>query len=170
MPCVPGLDPVKLAGYGISAAEVGDALAANDFISAAGRTDGQMFIQNLAVSTNLTDVNQFKKMILKSKNGAIIRLEDVATVEMGAQNYNTTVSFDGKKAVYIGILVAPSANLLTVINEIKKIFPEIEAQLPQGLNANITYDASLFVDSSIHEVIGSLMEAFLIVTLLFFFS
>lgn len=162
------LDPVKLAGFGISAGEVGDALAANDFISAAGRTDGQMFVQNLSVSTNLTDVNQFKKMIIKSQDGAIIRLEDVATVEMGAQNYNTTVGFDGRKAVYIGIVVAPSANLLTVIKEIKQLFPEINAQLPQGLKANITYDASLFVESSIHEVINSLMEAFLIVTLVIF--
>ncbi|CDZ78834.1 Efflux pump membrane transporter BepE [Legionella massiliensis] len=158
------LDPAKLAGYGISAAEVGAALANNDFISAAGRTDGQMFIQNLTVSTNLTNVEQFKKMILKAQNGAIIRLEDVAEVDMGAQNYNSTVGFDGRKAVYIGIIVAPSANLLTVISNIKKIFPTIEAELPQGLKANITYDASLFVDSSIHEVVSSLMEAFLIVT------
>ena len=68
------LDPVKLAGYGISAAEVGAALANNDFISAVGRTDGQMFIQNFSATTNLTDVNQFKKMMVKAKNGAIIRL------------------------------------------------------------------------------------------------
>jgi multidrug efflux pump len=162
------LDPVKLAGFGISAAEVGQALADNDFISAAGRTDGQMFVQNLSVSTNLTDVNQFKKMILRAQNGAIIRLQDVATVEIGAQNYNSTVGFDGRKAVYIGITVAPSANLLTVIKDIKKIFPNIEAQLPQGLKANITYDASLFVESSIHEVVASLMEAFLIVTVVIF--
>ena len=158
------LDPVKLAGYGISAAEIGAALANNDFISAVGRTDGQMFIQNLTASTDLTDVNQFKKMVIKAKDGAIIRLGDVARVDLGAQNYNSTVSFDGRKAVYIGIIVAPSANLLTVIDEIKKIFPVIQEQLPQGLKANIVYDASLFVDSSIHEVIMSLLEAFLIVT------
>ncbi|MCL9685044.1 efflux RND transporter permease subunit [Legionella maioricensis] len=158
------LDPVKLAGYGITPAEVGATLASNDFISAVGRTDGQMFIQNLTASTDLRNVNQFKKMILKSKNGAIIRLEDVAKVDLGAQNYNTAVSFDGKRAVYIGIIVAPSANLLTVINDIKKIFPTIQEQLPQGLKGKIVYDASLFVDSSIREVITSLMEAFLIVT------
>lgn len=158
------LDPVKLAGYGISAAEIGTALANNDFISAVGRTDGQMFIQNLTASTDLRDVNQFKKMVIKAQNGAIIRLGDVAKVDLGAQNYNSAVSFDGRTAVYIGIVVAPSANLLTVINEIKKIFPVIQEQLPQGLKANIVYDASLFVDSSIHEVILSLLEAFLIVT------
>ncbi|WP_115709911.1 efflux RND transporter permease subunit [Legionella sainthelensi] len=162
------LDPVKLAGYGISAAEIGAALANNDFISAVGRTDGQMFIQNLTASTNLTDVNQFKKMVIKAQNGAIIHLEDVATVSLGAQNYNSSVSFDGRTAVYVGIVVAPSANLLTVIDDIKKIFPTIQEQLPQGLNGKIVYDASLFVHSSIHEVIVSLLEAFLIVTAVIF--
>ncbi|WP_028387527.1 efflux RND transporter permease subunit [Legionella fairfieldensis] len=158
------LDPVKLAGYGLSAADIGAALANNDFISAVGRTDGQMFIQNLTASTDLKNVEQFKNMVLKAQNGAIVRLKDVADVQLGAQNYNSLVSFDGRTAVYIGILVAPSANLLTVISDIKKIFPGIQAQLPQGLKANIVYDASLFVTSSINEVIHSLLEAFLIVT------
>lgn len=108
-------------------------------------------------------------MIIKAQNGAIIRLGDVADVDLGAQNYNSSVSFDGRTAVYVGIIVAPSANLLTVINEIRKIFPTIQAQLPQGLNANIVYDASLFVNSSIHEVILSLMEAFMIVTVVYFY-
>lgn len=162
------LDPVKLAGYGVSAAEIGAALANNDFISAVGRTDGPMFIQNLTASTNLIDVNQFKKMVIKAQNGAIIHLEDVATVNLGAQNYNSAVSFDGRKAVYIGIVVAPSANLLTVIDDIKKVFPTIQAQLPQGLQGKIVYDASLFVHSSIHEVVLSLLEAFLIVTAVIF--
>ncbi|CEG58543.1 efflux RND transporter permease subunit [Legionella fallonii] len=162
------LDPVKLAGYGVSPAEVGLALANNDFISAVGRTDGQMFIQNFTSSTDLRNVDEFKQMVLKAQNGAIIRLGDVAKVDLGAQNYNSAVSFDGKKAVYIGIIVAPSANLLTVINDIKKLFPIIQAELPQGLNGKIVYDASLFVNSSIHEVINSLMEAFLIVTVVIF--
>jgi len=162
------LDPIKLAGYGITSAQVGAALASNDFISATGRTDGRMFIENLTASTDLRDVDQFKKMILKAKDGAIIRLADVATVDLGAQNYNSSVSFDGRTAVYIGILLTPSANLLTVINDIKTLFPTIQAQLPQGLAANIVYDASLFVSSSIDEVVSSLIEAFLIVTVVIF--
>jgi multidrug efflux pump len=162
------LDPVKLAGYGITAADVGNALATNDFISAVGRTDGQMFIQNLTADTSLTNVQQFQKMVLKSQNGAIIRLGDVSTVDLGAQNYNSAVSFDGQTAVYVGIVVSPSANLLTVINEIKSIFPTIQQQLPQGLNARIVYDASAYVNSSINEVIRSLLEAFMIVTVVIF--
>ncbi|RDI42844.1 efflux RND transporter permease subunit [Aquicella lusitana] len=162
------LDPIKLAAYGISAADVSNALAQNDFISAVGRTDGQMFIQNLTANTGLTNVEQFKKMVLKFQNGAIIRLQDVAQVDLGAQNYNTAVGFDGRDAVYVGIKVAPAANLLTVIDNIKQIFPRIQEQLPQGLNASIVYDASEYVNSSIKEVIKSLMEAFLIVTVVIF--
>lgn len=162
------LDPVKLAGYGISSSEVALALANNDFISAVGRTDGQMFIQNLTADTSLTNVGQFRKMVLKSQNGAIIRLGDVSTVDLGAQNYNSAVSFDGQTAVYIGIIVAPSANLLTVINAIKNQFPQIQEQLPEGLKADIVYDASEYVNTSIQEVIQSLLEAFLIVTVVIF--
>lgn len=158
------LDPDKLAGYGISAAEIGTVLANNNFIAAVGRTDGQMFIQNLTSTTNLVDVEQFKNMVVKAKNGAIIRLKDVANVSLGAQNYDTSVRFDGRSAVFIGIIVAPSANLLNVLNDIKKVLPVIQQQLPKGLNANIVYDASLFVNSSIKDVIRSLIEAFVIVT------
>lgn len=162
------LDPVKLAGYGLTSADIALALANNDFISAAGRTDGQMFVQNLTASTNLLNTEQFRNMVIKTQNGAIIRLGDVAKVDLGAQNYNSAVSFDGLKAVYIGVKVAPGANLLTVIQEIRKVFPAIQEQLPQGLNAKIVYDASAYVDSSIKEVMKSLIEAFLIVTVVIF--
>lgn len=162
------LDPIKMAGFGITPAEVADALAKNDFISAVGRTDGDMFTVNLTADTGLTSVDQFKKMVLKSQNGAIIRLGDVAHVSLGAQNYNSSVSFDGQSAIYIGIKIAPSANLLNVIRDVRTLFPEIQAELPEGLNANIVYDASSYVNSSIHEVIKSLVEAFLIVTVVIF--
>lgn len=162
------LDPVKLSGFGLTAADVSNALANNDFISAVGRTDGNMMIVNLAANTNLTTVDQFSKMVIKAKNGAIIRIGDVARVSLGAQNYDTAVKFDGKEAVYIGIKVAPGANLLTVINEIKQAFPNIAAQFPEGLNGSIVYDASLYVQSSIEEVVKALMEAFIIVTIVIF--
>ncbi|EKD55451.1 MAG: hypothetical protein ACD_60C00007G0015 [uncultured bacterium] len=162
------LDPAKMAGYGITPADVAQALANNDFISAVGRTDGNMVIVNLTAKTELTTVEQFQNMVLKSQNGAIIRLRDVANVSLGAQNYDAAVSFDGKAAVYIGIEVAPAANLLTVIDSIKKIFPSIQEQLPEGLKASIVYDASAYVNSSIKEVVKSLLEAFIIVTVVIF--
>lgn len=158
------LDPAKMASYNLTATDISDALAANDFISAAGRTDGQMMVVNLTASTGLHSLEEFKQLVIKSKNGAIIRLSDVANVSLGAENYDSEVKFDGDSAVYIGIKIAPSANLLTVIDNIKQTFPMITEQLPEGLNGKIVYDASKYVHSSINEVIYSLIEALLIVT------
>lgn len=164
------LDPIKLAGYGITPADVSNALAANDAISAVGRTDGSMFTVNLTADTGLTTVEQFRNLIIKSSptNDAIVRIRDVGTVTLGATNYDSSVSFNGKQAIYIGIQVLPSANLLTVIKGVKKSFAEIQQQLPKGLNAKIVYDSSAFVNSSIHEVVKSLIEALLIVTVVIF--
>ncbi len=162
------LDPIKMAAYNVNSTDVFNALAANDFISAAGRTDGQMVVVNLIAETGLHSIEEFSNLILKSQNGAIVRLKDVAKVTLGAQNYDSAVSFDGDKAVYIGIKLAPSANLLSVLNNIKKEFPAIQAQLPEGMHGKIVYDSSLFVDSSIREVIHSLVEALLIVTAVIF--
>lgn len=162
------IDPAKLAGFGLNTKDISTALANNDVITAVGRTDGSMFTADITASTNLTSVEQFKNMVVKAKNGAIIRLGDVATVSLGATNYDTAVSFNDKKAVYIGILVAPTANLLTVINKVKAVFPDIQHQLPEGLNAKIVYDSTQFVESSIHEVAMSLIEALLIVAVVVF--
>jgi len=88
-------------------------LAANNFIAAAGRTDGQMVTMNLSVETGLSSVEEFQALVLKSENGAIVRLGDVANVTLGSQQYDSNVRFDGRDAVYVGIQVAPNANLLT---------------------------------------------------------
>ncbi len=162
------LDPVKLSGYGLTPTDVGNALATNDVISAVGRTDGSMFTVNLTTDTGLGSVAEFQKMVIKSQNGAIIRLGDVAKVSLGATNYDSSVSFNGKQAIYIGIQVAPTANLLTVIKKVREVFGTVEQQLPQGLNGKIVYDSTEFVDSSIHEVVVSLFEALSIVTLVIF--
>lgn len=162
------LNPIKLSGFGLTPADVAAALAKNDFISAVGRTNGQMFTVNLAASTGLSTVDEFRNLIIKAQSGAIIRLKDVADVSLGANNYDSAVKFNGQNAVYIGIQVAPAANILTVINEVKKVFPSIQEQLPKGLDAKIVYDTTEFINSSIHEVIFSLLEALIIVTVVIF--
>lgn len=162
------LDPIKMSALKLSAEDVAMALSDNNFVAAAGRTDGDMFIENLTANTSLNTLEEFQNMIIKSIDGAIIRLKDVGKVDLGAQNYNTAVSFDGRQAVYVAITVAPSANLLTVIGKIREIFPSIQEQLPEGLSADIVYDASKYVNSSIKEVISSLVEAFIIVAVVIY--
>ncbi|OGT64219.1 MAG: multidrug efflux protein [Gammaproteobacteria bacterium RIFCSPHIGHO2_12_FULL_45_9] len=162
------LDPAKLAAVNLSAADVASALKDNNFISASGRTDGTMFILNLRSTTDRQTLDQFKNLVVAQKNGAIIRLQDVATVTLGSQNYNTSVAFDGKSAVYIGIELTPSANMLTVIGQVRQEFERLKAQLPNGLNAKIVYDATDYVNSSIKDVVDALWQAFLIVTVVVF--
>ncbi len=164
------LDPAKMAAYGVSATEVSSALSANDFISALGRTKGQMVTVNLTAATGLHSADEFRNLVIKSVNGAIVRLGDVANVTLGADNYDISVRFDGKSAVFMNIKVAPNANLLTVADGVRKVFPPIQKQLPQGLDARIVYDATDYVNSSIREVVTTLIEALLIVTLVIFLS
>ena len=162
------LDPQKLAAVGLTAADVYTALAANNYLSSSGQSKGQMVQINLNASTALNSVESFKQMVIKQQNGAVVRLSDVANVTLGADDYDSSVSFDGKKAVYVGIQVAPGANLLDVVKRVRAVMPGIQAQLPQGLNANVVYDSTKFVNSSIDEVVKTLIEAVLIVTVVVF--
>jgi multidrug efflux pump len=162
------LDPNKLAAYGQTAADVSQALAANNYISGLGSTKGQMVQVDLTASTDLHSLDDFRELVLKQASGAIVRLKDVANVTLGFDDYETEVGFDGQRAVYIGIQVAPSANLLDVISGVRTVFPGIQAQLPQGLNGQIVYDSTDFVSSAIHEVVRTLIMAVLIVTFVVF--
>ena len=147
------LDPKKLAALGLTASDVAAALAANDYVSAVGNTKGQMIQVTLTSTTSLHSLAEFRDLVIKSVNGANIRLSDVAQVTMGADSYESRVLFNGNTGVFIGIQIAPSANLLTVIKGVRAVFPEIQSQLPQGLEGRIVYDSTDFVNASIHEVV-----------------
>ncbi len=162
------LDPQKLAAYNLTAADVSAALARNNYISGIGNTKGQMVQVNLTASTSVHSLEEFKSLAIKQDKGAIVRLQDVANVTLGSEDYETEVSFDGQKAIYIGIKVAPSANLLDVIGRVRAIFPDMKKQLPEGLTSEIVYDATKFVNSSIDEVIRTLFEALVIVAFVVF--
>jgi multidrug efflux pump len=123
---------------------------------------------NLSASTNLHSADEFRNLVLTQVNGGIVRLGDVAHVVLGADDYDSGVSFDGKQGVYIGIQTVPSANLLSVINGVKAALPAIQAQLPNGLIGDVIYDSTDFVNSSIREVATTLIEALAIVTLVVF--
>jgi multidrug efflux pump len=162
------LDPQKLAAYGLTGADISQALSNNDYISGLGTTKGQMVQVTLTASTALHTLDEFRNLVLKQSGGAIVRLKDVANVTLGSDDYESEVGFDGQKAVYIGIQVAPAANLLDVVKGVRNVFPEIVSQLPQGLNGRIVYDSTEFVNSAINEVIRTLVEALVIVTLVVF--
>jgi len=162
------LDPARLAAHGITASDVFQALSANNYLAAVGTTKGQMVSVDLTAGTDLHSVEEFKRLAVKQKDGAIVRLEDVANVVLGAEEYDSNVSFSGKLAVFIGIKVAPDANILDVAGRVRDAMPDIRSQLPAGLSGEIVYDGTEFITSSIHEVVKTLVEALLIVTLVIF--
>ncbi|MBP6330611.1 MAG: efflux RND transporter permease subunit [Dokdonella sp.] len=162
------LDPVRMAAHGVTAADVSNALAANNYLAAIGATKGDAVTVSLTAATDLHTVGEFRKLAVKSEGSAIVRLEDVANVVLGSEDYDSFVAFDGKQSVFVGIKTSPDANVLDVAERVRDAFPEIQAQLPTGLTANIAYDATEFITTSIQEVIKTLIEALLIVTVVIF--
>ena len=162
------LDPDRLAAYQLTASDVAAALTGNDYIASVGATKGQMIQVDLTASTSLHSVAEFRELAVKQSGNAVVRLKDVAEVSLGADDYDTAMSFGGKQAIAIGIQVAPTANLLDVIARVRAAFPEIHRQLPSGLEADILYDSTEFVNASIEEVVSTLIEALGIVTVVVF--
>jgi multidrug efflux pump len=162
------LDPDRMAAYGLTANDINAALASNNYLAALGTSKGQMVSVELNAGTDLHSVDEFKQLAVKESNGAIVRLQDVANVVLGAENYNLSTAFDGKKSVFIGIKVAPNANVLEVTQRVRDAFPGIQAQMPNGLTGKVVYDGTKFIRSSIDEVVKTLSEALLIVALVVF--
>jgi multidrug efflux pump len=162
------LDTAKLAAHGLTAADVSTALAANNFLSAVGSSKGQMVSVPLTAGTDLHSIEEFRNLSLKQTGDSIVRLGDVATVDLGSENYDFNVAFGGVRSVFIGIKVAPEANILDVAERVRLAFPEIRAQLPNGVTGEIVYDSTEFINTSINEVVKTLAEALLIVTLVIF--
>ncbi|MCL2473600.1 MAG: efflux RND transporter permease subunit [Alphaproteobacteria bacterium] len=162
------LDPQKLAAYGLTATDVSNALQANNYISGLGNTKGQMVQITLNASTDISTLEEFRDLIISQRDGAIIRLKHVANVTLGADDYDSNFMFDGQNSVSMGIQTVPSANVLSIVENIRKIYPEIQAQLPEGMEVEIAYDSTKFIKSSIEEVQDTLIEAVLIVTLVVF--
>lgn len=159
------LDPKRLAAYSITASDVSKALLANNFQTAAGNTKGEYVSVNIRANTDLQDKKSFEKIIINESPNGIVYIKDVAKVQMGSQNSDSIVTFNGKKAVFLAITPTPTANPLTVINRVKNQWPEITYNFPAALQGNIVYDATKYIRESINEVITTLIEAAAIVIL-----
>ncbi len=162
------LKPDKMAALGISPSMAHDALAANNYLSALGRTKGSMTSVNLVANTSLQTVDEFKQLVVKEQNGTVVRLGDIADVVLGAETYDQEVSFNGETAVFIGIFVLPTANTLDVMKDVREAMPEIQAQLPAGMKGGVPYDSSAYIQNAIDEVLKTLTETLVIVVLVIF--
>ncbi|NAW68477.1 MMPL family transporter [Vibrio sp. V27_P1S3P104] len=163
------LDSVKMAAYGLTGSDVAAALNNNNVLAALGRTKGQMVAIDLTAATDLRDAEGFKKLVVGSDGQSVIRLEDVADVELGAESYESSVSFNGLAATFIGVEVSPDANALDVIELVRQVWDrDIIPQLPQGLSAYIAYDSTEYIENAIDEVVISIVLALAIVVLVIY--
>ena len=160
------LKPDRMAAYNISPAEV--VQAANNFLAAVGRTKGSLIQINLTADTDLRSAKEFKQLAVHEDHGTIIRLEDIAEVVLGAEDYDSEVRFSGQTAVFMGIWPLPNANSLDVIKRARVEMEAISKQLPNGLIGRIAYDGTDYINNAIKEVVKTLSETLLIVVIIIF--
>jgi len=158
----------RMAALNVTPSQVTTALAANNHLSALGTTKGALIQINLTADTDLHSVEEFKQLVLREHNGSIVRLEDVADVVLGAEDYGTSVRFSGETAVFMGIFVLPSANSLDVIKRVRDEMTLIEHDLPTGMKARIAYDSTSYISAAIHDVFHTLIITLLIVVVVIF--
>ena len=144
------------------------ALAANNFLAAVGETKGSLVQVNLIANTDLSTIQEFKRLVIREQDGAIVRLEDIGEVVLGAEDYDAEVRFSGQTAVFMGIWPLPNANSIDVIQRVTKEMVSIQAQLPTGMGARVAYDATDYITNAIREVTKTLGDTLLIVVVIIF--
>ena len=162
------LKPEEMAARGVSPSDVHDALSKNNYLSALGATKGSMVSVNLIANTDLRTPDEFRQMVVKQENGVVVRLGEIADVQLGAENYDQDVRFNGETATFMGIWVLPTANSLEVIKNVRKELPAIQQQLPAGMKLGIPYDSTEYIQDAINEVLHTLVETLLIVVVVIF--
>jgi hydrophobe/amphiphile efflux-1 (HAE1) family protein len=162
------LDPDKMAALGVTPMDVRNALAQNNFTSAAGQIKGDYVETSINAQTSLDTAQAFAQLVVAARGDALTRLGDVSKIELGPESVSASSAFDGLKAVFIGVYGTPTANPLNVIAGVRKAMPDIQAQLPVGLESAIAYDSTEFIRASIWEVAKTLGEAALIVIIVIF--
>lgn len=162
------LQPEKLAAYGLTPSQVREKLAQNNYLSAVGKTKGDMVSISLTADTDLHTRKQFEDMVIKQSGGSQVRLGDLGTVVLGGESYDTLANFYGREGPFIGFFVLPTANELSVMQALREKMPSIQADLPQGLDGKIVYDATDYIHAAIDEVVFTLSITLAIVTLVIF--
>ena len=163
------LDSGRMSAFGVSAEDVRRALSKNNFQSSAGQISGDYVLFNVSVATSLESVSGFENIVIRHEDGAMVRVRDVARVELGSENYDSRIRFNGKTAIFIKISAAAAANSLEVAQGVRDALPLIRSQLPPSMNLELVFDTTVPIERSIHEVAKTIVEASLIVIVVIYF-
>ncbi len=162
------LNPVAMAARGLTSADVAGALQANNFVSAVGSTRNRQQQVTITATTSLNDPAQFRQLIVRAVGDTVIRLEDVATVALGGQNYNQAATYQGERAVNVAVQPAPDANALDVAAGVHKAMAELQQTLPPGITADVAYDQSVFITAALDEVLETIAITLGVVVIVIF--
>jgi multidrug efflux pump len=162
------LNPQRLAGVGLTPADVEAALRAQNIEIPAGRVESRQREFTVLSETDLKTPEQFSAIVLKNTDGYLVRLGDVAEVELGADSSRFRARFNGKNAIPLGVVKQAVANPLEISAALKTMLPEITRTLPEGMKVEIAYDSTIFIEKSIHEVYVTVAIAVLLVVVVIF--
>jgi multidrug efflux pump len=162
------LDPARLAGVGLTPADVETALRKQNVEIPAGRVESLQREFTVLSETDLQTPEQFEQIIIKSSDGHLVRLGDVARVELGSDSSRFRARFNGKNAIPLGIVKQAVANPLEISEAIKTMMPQITQSLPAGMKVEVAYDSTIFIEKSISEVYVTVLEAIILVVLVIF--
>jgi len=169
------MDPDKLTSVGLTPTDVSNAIQDQNQQIPAGSIGqppiptGQQFQYSITTKGRLSTVEEFENIILKTDtDGSVLRIKDVATVDLGAESYSTLAYLNGKSTVGIGIFQLPNANALDVANQVKAAMERLSKDFPSGIEYEIVYDTTTFVKDSIKEIIKTLFIAFVLVFIVSF--
>jgi len=157
------IDPIRLASRGLTAAEVLAGINASNFLAAPGKTRNDYVAYSITMQSTLQTPEAFAALPIKANGDDVVRLRDVATVELAAESKDMIVTFNGQPGTFIGVFPTPGANPLDTAAAVIEELPEIQASLPDGMTMSLMYDATESISASIKEVFSTIAEAVTIV-------
>ncbi|HDY8140879.1 TPA: multidrug efflux RND transporter permease subunit VmeD [Vibrio vulnificus] len=157
------LDPAKMGALRLTATDVMGVLNANNYQSATGQVTGEFVLYNGSADTQVSNVQELENLVVKSGDGEVIRLGDIAKVTLEKSHDVYRASANGQEAVVAAINAAPSANPINIAADVLKLLPQLERNLPSNIKMNVMYDSTIAINESIHEVVKTIVEAAVIV-------
>ncbi|ELE1961926.1 multidrug efflux RND transporter permease subunit [Vibrio vulnificus] len=157
------LDPAKMGALRLTATDVMGVLNANNYQSATGQVTGEFVLYNGSADTQVSNVQELENLVVKSGDGEVIRLGDIAKVTLEKSHDVYRASANGQEAVVAAINAAPSANPINIAADVLELLPQLERNLPSNIRMNVMYDSTIAINESIHEVVKTIVEAAVIV-------
>ena len=162
------IDPDRLAAHNLSPGDVFAALRRNNYLAAVGQTKGNLVQVSLLANTDLRSTNEFENLIVTDRGGAVVRLSEIARVELGAEEPDMIAKFNGEEAVYVGVWPTIGSNEIEVSHRLHAEIARIQPTLPPDIQLRVAYDGTIFMQDALKEITKTLMETILIVGIVVF--